>query len=384
MFVSKYAPLTLSEFVGNKEAVATARRWLGYWPKIGKVLLLLGPAGLGKTTLATLLAKEVGYEFFEVNASDTRNKDTIIHQVAPATLEQGLFGSRRLVLIDEVDGMAGNEDRGGLQSLVDVIQKTKQPLILTGNDIKSDKIYLIEKKCKKDCTKLVLNLPTKEEIKERLKLICEKESISANDGVLSRIVEIARFDIRNSINIIEQVGFGKNSINDNDLNLLKGKDVFLKENDILFRVLKSKKLSIALDAMSANKSNFYPTDLIYCFEENLPYIYKNANDLAEGYLWLAEADKYASRIKKQNWFYLTNVAQCLASISTAKTQPINITPEEKFRHPQIGLMIWRGKQQQAEKDNFCFCKMWAPKLHISWNKMKINYPIYLAMICNNT
>ncbi|PJB04214.1 MAG: hypothetical protein CO124_00730, partial [Candidatus Huberarchaeum crystalense] len=94
MFVSKYAPLTLSEFVGNKEAVATARRWLGYWPKIGKVLLLLGPAGLGKTTLATLLAKEVGYEFFEVNASDTRNKDTIIHQVAPATLEQGLFGSR--------------------------------------------------------------------------------------------------------------------------------------------------------------------------------------------------------------------------------------------------------------------------------------------------
>ncbi|PKM92344.1 MAG: hypothetical protein CVU81_00985 [Euryarchaeota archaeon HGW-Euryarchaeota-1] len=376
MFVSKYAPASLneSEFIGNKKAVETARRWLRAWPKEKKAILLLGDAGIGKTTLATLLAKEFGYELFEVNASDTRNKDAIIHQLAPATLEQGLFSSRRLVLIDEVDGMAGNQDRGGLLAIIDVLQKTKQPLILTANDAESKKIESLEKYC----LNVVFEMPAEKDVVEKLRKICENEGIQASDSVLSGIVKRSRNDIRNSINMLELVSSGKKSIDDSKIDLFEGKDILLKEKDILFRVLKTKDLSIALDALSAGKSDFYPTDLIQWFEENLPYVYKNKQDMAAAYSWLAQADKFAGYIKGQNWQYLTNVARCLASISTAKEQSITLTSDYKFKDPWVGLMIWQGRRKQQAADDFC--KEWAPKLHISWKKMKSNYAIYEGAI----
>ncbi len=38
-------------------------------------------SGIGKTTLANLVAKTIGYEVLEFNASDVRSKSAIIEQV---------------------------------------------------------------------------------------------------------------------------------------------------------------------------------------------------------------------------------------------------------------------------------------------------------------
>lgn len=42
--------------------------------------------------------------------------------------------NKHVLLMDEVDGMAGNEDRGGLQELVNLIKHTDVPIICTCND----------------------------------------------------------------------------------------------------------------------------------------------------------------------------------------------------------------------------------------------------------
>lgn len=42
--------------------------------------------------------------------------------------------SKHVLLMDEVDGMAGNEDRGGLQELVNLIKYTEVPIICICND----------------------------------------------------------------------------------------------------------------------------------------------------------------------------------------------------------------------------------------------------------
>ena len=89
-----------------------------------KAVLLSGPPGIGKTTVATLIASELGYETLELNASDTRSKKAITEELADVVLSQAISSvsghvHKRLVIMDEVDGMGGS-DRGGIPELIKV------------------------------------------------------------------------------------------------------------------------------------------------------------------------------------------------------------------------------------------------------------------------
>jgi chromosome transmission fidelity protein 18 len=70
--------------------------------------LLHGPPGLGKTTLAHVIAKQCGYNIVEVNASDDRTSEVLKSKVLSAIEMQPVFGDRKpnLVIIDEIDGVS--------------------------------------------------------------------------------------------------------------------------------------------------------------------------------------------------------------------------------------------------------------------------------------
>ena len=122
--------------------------------------LLSGPPGIGKTTLATLTAREMDLDVLELNASDTRNKKQLDCMLLEAVssraiaLGQGRALRQRLVIMDEVDGMGGS-DRGqycivitlrhpalpcpalfvgGMAELIKVIKISKIPIICICND----------------------------------------------------------------------------------------------------------------------------------------------------------------------------------------------------------------------------------------------------------
>lgn len=80
-------------------------------------MLLCGPPGLGKTTLAYVLAKQAGYQVLEINASDDRNAKVVTERIRNAlestalTANAGLTGSKpTCVIIDEIDGAGGGGD----------------------------------------------------------------------------------------------------------------------------------------------------------------------------------------------------------------------------------------------------------------------------------
>ena len=74
-----------------------------------RILMLHGPPGLGKTTLAHVAAKMAGYEVLEINASDDRSasaaRDKIVDAVETVGIDRrGRRGKERCVILDECDG----------------------------------------------------------------------------------------------------------------------------------------------------------------------------------------------------------------------------------------------------------------------------------------
>jgi len=131
----KYRPRTLSEVRGNRKAVEELRGWALNWPADKKAALLYGKPGTGKTSAAIALANDLGWRLLELNASDKRTQGVITHTVGEASRNASFLNDQKLILLDEIDNLHGNSDRGGAKAVTELVRKTRQPVILTANDL---------------------------------------------------------------------------------------------------------------------------------------------------------------------------------------------------------------------------------------------------------
>ena len=75
-WTERYRPISESHLEGNESQRRKIRDWLSEWqdglPR-KKALLLVGPPGVGKTTVARAIAQDMDWSVIELNASDARN-----------------------------------------------------------------------------------------------------------------------------------------------------------------------------------------------------------------------------------------------------------------------------------------------------------------------
>ncbi|HYC19990.1 MAG TPA: replication factor C large subunit [Candidatus Bathyarchaeia archaeon] len=133
--VEKYRPRTLSEVRGNHKAVEELRKWALNWPAEKTAALLYGKPGTGKTSAAVALANDMGWQVLELNASDKRTQGAINVTAGAASRNASLENAQKLVLLDEIDNLHGNADRGGAKAVTELVKKTREPVILTANDL---------------------------------------------------------------------------------------------------------------------------------------------------------------------------------------------------------------------------------------------------------
>ncbi|XP_069351399.1 replication factor C subunit 1 isoform X4 [Eulemur rufifrons] len=227
LWVDKYKPTSLKTIIGQQGDQSCANkllRWLRNWhesssedkkhAKFGKfagkddgssfkAALLSGPPGVGKTTTASLVCQELGYTYVELNASDTRSKNSLKAVVAESldnTSIKGFYssgaacsgGTKHALIMDEVDGMAGNEDRGGIQELIGLIKHTKIPIICMCNDRNHPKIRSLVHYC----FDLRFQRPRVEQIKGAMMSIAFKEGLKIPPPAMNEIILGANQDIR--------------------------------------------------------------------------------------------------------------------------------------------------------------------------------------------
>jgi replication factor C large subunit len=147
MWSEVYRPQRVEQMVGNEDVRIAVIKWMSGWVSGTKPLLLIGPPGVGKTTIVHALARQFDYDLVEMNASDVRNRDSIEARIKPIFANTSLFGRRILLFLDEVDGISGREDSGGLDALVELIKEPTVPVIMAANE-KSAKMKELAKGCK--------------------------------------------------------------------------------------------------------------------------------------------------------------------------------------------------------------------------------------------
>jgi replication factor C large subunit len=133
MWVESSRPRTVEELIGNEEARLAIIKWLAEWVIGSKPLLLLGPPGVGKTTVVQALSFQFDYDLIEMNASDTRNKEILLNRIIPAFKNTSLLEKKMLLFLDEVDGISGRQDIGGIEYLVSVLKAPTIPVIMAAN-----------------------------------------------------------------------------------------------------------------------------------------------------------------------------------------------------------------------------------------------------------
>jgi replication factor C subunit 1 len=238
LWVDKYAPQTLDDFVGNASTVKKITDWLAKWksnsPPSGgykpsnfpgrggntdaKAVLISGSPGIGKSLLAKLACQSSGFQLIEYNASDYRSKASVDLIGSSLSHSSFTFSStnassgndpmihlgRQCLVMDEVDGMSAG-DRGGNQALIKMIKDTSIPIICICNDRMNAKVRSLANYC----YDLKMGRPTKPEVIKRAKQIISAEKANADvpDSVIDQIVDGADSDIRQVINQLEGDSF---------------------------------------------------------------------------------------------------------------------------------------------------------------------------------
>ena len=230
MWSEKYRPQIISDMVGNEESRAAIMEWFAKWKKGTKPLLLVGPPGIGKTTMAYLLAKQFGYDMIGLNASDVRSKSRINEILTPVLGNVSVLGTP-MIFVDEVDGIHGRGDYGGAAALIDILKEPTVPIVLAANDDTQDKMKSIRKVVK---TIYFKRLPPRL-LRVYLENILKKESAKLSPGSLIKVIDKSHGDIRSMINLTQSLVTGFNPQTETSfesINVEDGVNAFFKANSI--------------------------------------------------------------------------------------------------------------------------------------------------------
>ncbi|KUI68136.1 Chromosome transmission fidelity protein 18 [Cytospora mali] len=259
LWTEKYRARNFVDLVGDDHTNRQVLRWLKRWDPVvfphsakskpasvrrpgaqqqqeeekphRKILMLTGPPGLGKTTLAHVCARQAGYEVMEINASDDRSRDVVkgrirtslgtesVKTVEHAKTKPGAKAKVArpvCVVVDEVDGVTtgsgGSGEGGFVKALIDLVMtdqknntsaattatrkkkkgddfRQMRPLILICNDVYHSSLRPLRQSGLADIVHV--GKPTVEVVVNRLKAVFEKEGIPCEKDAARKICEAA-------------------------------------------------------------------------------------------------------------------------------------------------------------------------------------------------
>ena len=294
-----YRPSKREDFVGNEAAVEAVEKWLKSWksnkPPKKRAIFLYGPPGIGKTSIAQVLANEHDFDLIEINASDARNKNSL-EEVLGKAIKQNvtLFGQRRLILLDEMDGLSGTNDRGGISFIAQAIDDSVSPMILVANTVKENMESKFSSILRK-VTSIEFKPLTFQNVYKRLEKIAKEQGVTVHPDVLDMIALKTEGDMRSAIVDLETVSSGKTVVEPGDGNILSKRDRQDLTPNILNKIFSATSLWEARQTIRQSMISY--DDLYDWIYENLPTVIDDPTERAQALEMMAKADIYQTRAR---------------------------------------------------------------------------------------
>ena len=380
LWVEKYRPDSMGGIVGNEEAKATFVDWMKSKRRSKKAVLLYGPPGVGKTALVNAAAKDFGFTIIEMNASDTRSEKAINEVAKPATSYIALDnfsavtkGKGNLLFLDEVDGIAGNEDRGGVGAIIKIVEEARVPVIMAANDPDIDKLRPLKKVCllirfQQIRLPLIISL---------LQKICLLEHVKADFEALEHVAQNSRGDVRSAINDLQSLSEENKVLTLQDTMTLTSRNKDISMDETLRGFFSAKSVAEASSLLGRSSVDY--DEFIMSVGDNLPRRYVDSTELAAAYDLVSQADVFRGRIGTEHWHLLKYFFNSLSR--AAAVAPDSYKPFEFISPPiRIITLFWtKGKRTMLDG----ICGKIGAQCHVSHEKAKHDFiPFIKIMLLN--
>jgi replication factor C large subunit len=248
--------------------------------------------------------------------------------------------------MDEIDGLTGTSDRGGVKAIIEAIKNAQNPIILTANSAYDPRFSTL----RSYCLLIEFKKPSVGDIVQRLSRISEDEGIKAEENALKLMAQRSTGDVRSAINDLQALAQGKKTLTYDDVSWLGYRD----RQDSIFNVLRfilyGKTCSSARQAASTVDVD---TDmLLEWIYENVPAHFTDPHDLAAAMDALSLADVYRGRIRAtQNWGFLRYELDFMTAgvaIARKNTKTSGWIP---FKFPQRIQMLSRSRAERAMRSS---------------------------------